>query len=82
VPLYEFQCTGCSTKDYRVAATFEDVATCHICGSLMRRLSDPFAPELPKVCAWCQAESGEVSPLGVSHGICERHAIEFMEDTP
>ena len=80
MPLYEFQCADCLIKDYRVAATFEDVATCHICGGLMRRLSDPFAPELPKICAWCFP--GEVSGPRVSHGICAHHAKEFMKEAP
>jgi putative FmdB family regulatory protein len=82
MPLYEFQCTDCSTKDFRVAASFEDQATCHICGGLMAQLSDPFAPEPSKPCAWCQAEIGEVSPPGVSHGICQRHATAFYDEAP
>jgi hypothetical protein len=36
------------------------------------------APSKP--CAWCQKAKGEVSGPGVSHGICERHAAEFMRE--
>jgi hypothetical protein len=34
----------------------------------------------PNPCAWCQKEKGEVSPPGVSHGICERHRDEMLKE--
>jgi putative FmdB family regulatory protein len=75
MPIYDFQCTDCSTIDTRLAAMFEDEATCHVCGGLMRRLSDPFA--INPDCPWCTGpESG---PPVKSHKICARHAAELAE---
>ncbi|TSA08034.1 MAG: hypothetical protein D4R73_09260 [Deltaproteobacteria bacterium] len=86
MPIYEYKCTECEVTDTLVAATFEDVATCHLCGGLMVRLDDPFNPFCPPIlapdcpCPWCAGP--DPGPPVKSHKMCERHAREFMEEVP
>lgn len=43
MPLYEYQCVDCSSRDLRVAGVDDHTALCTECGGLMLRLDpEPF----------------------------------------
>jgi putative FmdB family regulatory protein len=45
MPLYEYQCVDCGSRDMRVAGVDDHTALCVQCGSLMLRLDeDVFQP--------------------------------------
>ncbi len=78
MPDYLYHCNSCGITDTRIAATFEDEATCQ-CGAMMYRIGPVELPNIPNPCAWCDQEQGVVRPWpGVSHGICRKHADELL----
>ncbi|MFA4834816.1 MAG: hypothetical protein WC749_01925 [Dehalococcoidia bacterium] len=85
MPLYEYRCIDCHTRDIRIAGADDHTALC-VCGELMLRLDEdvfePYFDKPAKACVWRQAETGEVSGPRVSHGICKRHSIELFDEVP
>ena len=49
MPIYEYQCVDCKSRDQRVAGLDDHTALCTQCGSLMLRLDeDVFQPYFDK----------------------------------
>ena len=60
MPIYEYQCVDCKSRDQRVAGLDDHTALCTQCGGLMLRLDeDVFQPYFEEVSAqtWAEAEA-------------------------
>ena len=66
MPIYEYQCVDCSSRDQRVAGLDDHTALCTQCGGLMLRLDeDVFQPYFEEVSAqaWQAAEAKKKASL-------------------
>ncbi len=60
MPIYEYQCVECGSRDQRVAGLDDHTALCTQCGSLMLRLDeDVFRPYFEEAAfqTWSQGKS-------------------------
>jgi putative FmdB family regulatory protein len=60
MPIYEYQCVECGSRDQRVAGLDDHTALCTQCGSLMLRLDeDVFRPYFEEAAfqTWSEAKS-------------------------
>lgn len=75
MPLYDYQCVDCRTRDQRLGALDDHTALCLACGGLMLRLDQDlfdgyFKPKAN--CPWCQPHEG-------TSEICLRHAADLKD---
>ncbi len=60
MPIYEYQCVDCGSRDQRVAGLDDHTALCTQCGSLMLRLDeDVFRPYFEEAAppAWSETKT-------------------------
>src|SRR5512141_1265308 len=84
MPIYDYQCVDCQTRDQRVAGLDDSTAICQNCGGLMLRLDDDlFTPYFDQpgpvspLCPWCGPHPRQQME---SSRICAKHAQELRQE--